>query len=312
MGPLELVCLCDEYDLKGMFGAAFEEHPWIRLVTPEDVSTPGDIRHALVFSPGPEAFRPYPALRLVSCAGAGVDALLRHPGLAPEIAISRIKLAEQAEMIAAFAMWHIIGWQRRLASYPAQQKRKEWNPINRTAPSSFPVGILGYGHMGATLARRLHDLNYPVTAYASNARDDAGVTVLSGPGGLSRIANNCLAIVNLLPLTPGTEGILSAAFFAMMRKDAIIINLGRGGHLVEADLVSALEHGHIAAAALDTFATEPLPREHPFWDHDRVFITPHVAGDADPSAVAQFVADGIVRFENGKRPEGMVDRNRGY
>ncbi|MCK0102746.1 NAD(P)-dependent oxidoreductase [Pseudohalocynthiibacter sp. F2068] len=313
MEALELVCLCDDYDLKDIFGSAFEEHhPWIHLVNPDEVSVPSAIRHAFAFNPGPNAFLPYPNLRLISSAGAGIDALVRHLGVAPDVAISRVKLEEQAEMIAAFAMWHIIGWQRKLLDYPAQQKRKEWKPINRTTPSNFPVGILGYGHMGATLGRRLYDLNYPVTAYASKARNDDGINIVSGTEGLLQIANNSRAVVNLLPLTDATTGILSSEFFSVMRDDAMVINLGRGGHLVEADLVSALEKGHPASAALDTFATEPLPEEHPFWSCDKILITPHVAGDAEQTSVAQFVARGIAQFENGKQPDGIVDRNRGY
>ncbi len=313
MDTIELVCLCDDYDLKGIFSAAFEKsYPWINLVNPAEVTDPSTIQHAFAFSPGPDAFSPYPNLRLVSCAGAGVDALLQHPGLAPDVVVSRVKLEEQAEMIAGFAIWHIIGWQRQLLEYPAQQRRKEWSPINRTAPSIFPVGILGFGHMGGTLARRLLDLNFPVTAYGSNSRHDSGIEVVGGKSGLEQIASTSRAIVNLLPLTEATTGILSAAFFAAMRDDAIVINLGRGGHLVEPDLVAALEKGRPAAAALDTFASEPLPKDHPFWAHDKIMITPHVAGDAEQTEIAEFVVNGITQFERGERPDGFVDRNRGY
>ncbi len=313
METIELVCLCDDYDLKGIFGSAFEKaHPWIILINPADVSDPLAIHHAFAFSPGPDAFKPYPNLRLVSCAGAGVDAFVHHPGLAPDVVISRVKLEEQAEMIAGFAIWHIIGWQRKLLEYPAQQKLKEWSPINRTAPSTFPVGILGFGHMGGTLARRLHDLGFPTTAYGSTPRHDGGIDIVSGKEGLERIATTSRAIVNLLPLSNATTGILSAAFYSKMRDDAIIINLGRGGHLSEPDLITALEKGRPAAAALDTFASEPLPKDHPFWAHDKIMVTPHVAGDAEQTGVAKFVANGIKQFERGERPAGFVDRDRGY
>ncbi|MEL7259095.1 MAG: NAD(P)-dependent oxidoreductase [Pseudomonadota bacterium] len=313
MNMIDLVCLCDEYDLKGMFGSAFEkDFPWINLVNPAEISDPSAIRHAFAFSPGPEAFSPFPNLRLVSSAGAGVDALLNHPDLAPDVVISRVKLEEQAEMIAGFAIWHIIGWQRRLLDYPALQRRKEWSPINRTSPSTFPVGILGIGHIGGTLARRLNDLNFPVLGYGSTSRNFDGIEVVSGKSGLEQLASTSRAIVNLLPLTEATTGILSADLFAKMREDAILINLGRGAHLVEPDLVAALDIGRPAATALDTFASEPLPKDHPFWSHEKIMITPHVAGDANEAQVAVFVANGIVAFEKGERPEGFVVRSRGY
>jgi glyoxylate/hydroxypyruvate reductase A len=313
MNMIDLVCLCDEYDLKDIFASAFEkDYPWINLANPTEVSDPSAIRHAFAFSPGPEAFSPFPNIRLVSSAGAGVDALLHHPGLAPDIVVSRVKLEEQAEMIAGFAIWHIIGWQRKLLEYPALQRRKEWSPINRTTPSTFPVGILGFGHIGGTLARRLYDLNFPVLAYGSASRHVGGIEVVSGNAGLEQLANTSLAIVNLLPLTEATTGMLSAKFFAKMRDDAILINLGRGAHLVEPDLVAAIDIGRPAAAALDTLASEPLPKDHPFWGHDKIMITPHVAGDASETQVAAFVANGIIQFEKGKRPDGFVDRGRGY
>lgn len=313
MDTIELVCLCDNYDLKDIFSSGFEDdYPWISLVNPDEVSDPLAIRHAFAFNPGSDAFRPYPNLCLISCAGAGVDALLKHSGVAQGVGIARVKLEEQAEMIAAFAMWHIIGWQRKLLDYPLQQRRKNWSVINRTPPSRFPVGILGYGHLGGTLARRLHDLNYPVTAYGSKSRHDDGIKVVSGTEGLAQIAKSNRAVVNLLPLTDATAGVLSSGFFAAMRDDAIIINLGRGGHLIDSDLIAALDNGRPAIAALDTFLVEPLPEDHPFWDHDRITITPHVAGNAEQSDVCKFVADGIAQFERGEQPDGIVDRDRGY
>jgi glyoxylate/hydroxypyruvate reductase A len=313
MNAMEIVCLCDTHDLKRFFAAAFEAtHPWLRLVNPDEVSDPLAINHAFAFSPGKDAFVPYPNLRMISSAGAGIDVLLGHPGVAQDVVISRVKLEEQAEMIAAFAMWHIIDWQRKISDYPALQKRKEWAPINRTAPTEFPVGVLGYGLIGGTLARRLHDLKYPVLAYGSKPRHDDGIEIASGADGLKRIANSCRAIVNLLPLTDETTGILSSELFAEMRDDALIINLGRGSHLVEPDLIAALEKGRPAGAALDVFAVEPLPQSHPFWEHDKIRITPHIAGYAEPSSVVRFVAEGIAAFERGAQPEGIVDRSRGY
>ena len=123
---------------------------------------------------------------------------------------------------------------------------------------------------------------------------------------------NPARLVNLLPLTPETEGLLSAEVFAEMRDDAILIQLGRGGHMVEEDLLSALDLGRPAMAALDVFANEPLPEDHPFWHHERVMITPHVASDAAPEVLARWVGDGIRQFEQDGTTKGLVDRRRGY
>ena len=313
MQKTDVVCLCELYDLKEMYQEAFAEaHPWVNLVRPEEVIDAAGVRHALAFSPGRRAFDPYPNLALVSSMGAGVDGLLDHPGLRAQAAVSRIVDPEQAQMMAGFALWFIIGWHRQMWRYASYQAESRWQPINRTPPSAFPVGILGFGNMGRTLAATLSGLGFPVTAYASRPGDKDGVRVLSGPDGLAEIAGCSRALVNLLPLTAETEGILSAEVFAEMREDAVLVQLGRGGHLVEEDLLAALDQGRPALAALDVFASEPLAPDHPFWRHEKVMMTPHVASDADPWVVARWIAEGIISFERGERPRGLVDRRRGY
>lgn len=313
MNKTDVVCLCELYDLQDWFKPHFDrDNPWINLVLPNEVEDPNCIEHAMAFSPGPHAFDLYPNMKLVSCAGAGVDALLGNPGLRPETPVSRVIIPEQAQMIAAFAQWFIVGWQRQLWAYPSLQKAGEWKPLNRTPPSAFPVGILGYGSIGSTLGRILAQLGYPVHAYGSTPRTQDGVKVVTGQARLYELAENVRAIVNVMPLTPETEGLLSAPLFSRMREDSILIQLGRGAHLVDSDLVEALDRGRPGLAALDVFTSEPLAADHPFWAHDKVMITPHVAGDADFTAIARFVAEGIRDFESGQDPAGLVDRNRGY
>lgn len=313
MGIIKVVCLCARYNLKEFFGEHFEiDNSQIKLLLPDEVGDPESIQHALAFSPGPNAFEPYPNLRLVSCAGAGVDALLDNPSLRADVHVSRVIVAEQAQMVAGFAIWYIHGWQRRMWQYTSLQTAKNWQPINHTPPSAFPVGILGCGKMGGALARTLQTLGYPVTGYGSIARVEGNLNVLSGSQGLMELAKQSCAIVNLLPLTESTQGLLAAEFFDNMRDDAILIHLGRGAHLVEDDLISALDRGRPAMAALDVFIDEPLPTGHPFWKHEKIMLTPHVAGYADYSAIAQYIADGIYQFEQGYSPAGAVERSRGY
>ena len=219
---------------------------------------------------------------------------------------------EQARMMAEFAIWYITGWHRRMWSYAPQQSAGIWQVINLATPSDFPVGLLGYGNMGKTLAAALGVLGFPVTAYAGSPREGGEVRVVSGPDGLSQIARTSSAVVNLLPLTDQTRGILCTGFFERMRDDAILIQLGRGGHLIEEDLLAALDNNRPAMAALDVTATEPLPADHPFWSHGKVMLTPHVASESDPATAARVIAEGILNFERGEAPVGLVDRQKGY
>jgi len=309
---VDLLCLCDQYDLREMFGSGFAAYPWIRLLKPEEVADPAAIRHVMAFRPGRDAFAPYRNLGIVHGAGAGVDGLLAHPGLPPGISVTRVVNPEQARMMAGFAVWYIVGWHRQMWGYAAQQRAGEWRVINLATPADFPVGILGYGSMGRTLAAALGSLGFPVTALAGTPRQDGGVRVLSGPEGLAEIAGTSRAVVNMLPLTASTRGILSAGLFARMRDDAILIQLGRGGHLVEADLVAALDAGRPAMAAVDVTSVEPAPPDHLFWRHPRIMLTPHVASESDPGDIARWIAEGIRRFERGEAPPGLVDRAKGY
>lgn len=313
MQQIDLVCLCQNYDLKDMYQEAFAKaHPWINLLRPAEVKDPTVIRHAFAFVPGRQDFDAYPNLALVSSMGAGVDGLLQHPGLRDDIAVSRLIDPEQALMMSGFALYYIIGWHREMWRYGDFQSKGIWQPINRSAPSDLPVGILGFGNMAQSLATNLRHLGYPVTAYASQSGNRDGVEILAGPDGLRRLVSSSRALVNLLPLTATTEGILSAEIFAEMPEEAILLQLGRGGHLVEEDLLEGLEQGRPAMAALDVFSTEPLPKDHPFWDHEKVMLTPHVASDAAPEVMADWVAEGIRTFESGDKPKGLVDRCRGY
>lgn len=313
MPDLKVVCLCDQYDIKAQLGPAFAaQGAGISLLRPSEVTAPEAIRHAIAIRPGPSAFDPYPNLALVCCGGAGVDALLAHPGLRPGVAITRMTDPGQARMMAGFALYYVVGWHRRMWGYPGQQAAEKWEALDWTPPGEFPVGVLGHGKMGQAVARSLVGLGYPVMAWARHAAPVCEVEVVTGPAGLARLAGRCRAVVNTLPLTPETRGILSAAFFRQMAEDAILIQIGRGGHLVEEDLIAGLAAGRPALAALDVTAVEPLPRGHPFWQHPKIMLTPHVASEAAPADAARAIAAAIRKFEAGEVPEGLVDRRRGY
>ncbi len=310
---VDLVCLSQQFDLKAMFTRAFaRQAPWVRLLAPDEVRDPAGVGFAFAHDPAPDAFERFPNLRLICSWGAGVDGLLGHPGLPPGLPIKRMTDPGQAEMMAAFAVFYVTGWQRRMFDYPAQQARREWRDLNWVTPAGFAVGVLGFGNMGRAVAAGIAGLGFPVTAWAGRAREEAGIRVLAGADGLARVLAESAAVINVLPLTPATAGILDAAAFAQMRDDAILIQIGRGAHVVEPDLIAALDAGRPALAALDVTSVEPLPAGSPLWSHPRVMLTPHVASEAHPEAVARSVAEGVRAVLEGRVPAGLVDRGRGY
>ncbi len=313
MDKTDVVCLSEGFDLKTLHEASFAAHaPHLRLLNPEDVRDPAAIRFALAHDPAPDAFDRFPGLALSCTWGAGVDGLMLHPGLPRRLAIKRMTDPGQARMMAAFAAYYVTGWHRRMFDYPALQAQRMWEPVNWTLPADFPVGILGYGKMGSAIARALAAMGYPVTAWASRGRPAPDARVVAGEEGLDRVLRESAALVNVLPLTPETDSLLNAGAFARMRDDVILIQIGRGEHIVEADLLAALDAGRPALAALDVARTEPLPPDSPLWTHPRILLTPHVASTASDASVARSVAEGIAAVLAGEVPDGIVDRTRGY
>lgn len=312
MPPTDIVCLCQRYDLKGQFGPGFAGFPEVRLLNPDEVSDPASVRYALAFLPEDDAFARFPNLAMVCSVGAGVDGLLVHPGLPAEMPVVRMVNPEQAKMMAGCAVYHVVGWHRRLVDYPAQQRAKVWQELDLTVPSTFPVGVLGFGNMGRAVCAALGVLGYPVRAWAGRARTEDGIAVESGRESLGHLLGWARAVVNVLPLTEATTGILNAETFAEMRADALLVQIGRGAHVVEPDLLAALDAGRPGGAVLDVMMQEPLPQDSPLWTHPKIQITPHMASENSPEAVAGAIAGNIARHQQGEAPVGLVDRARGY
>ncbi|GAB5469180.1 MAG: glyoxylate/hydroxypyruvate reductase A [Rhodospirillales bacterium] len=315
--PLEVVVLCERNDLIALFGPhVAAEAPWIALRRPEEVNDPKAMRFALGWLPSPERLRQFPNLELICTIGAGADGLLRIPGLSETVKISRLVDDEQALMMAGFAAWQVVWHHRGMARYLRQQREVVWDEFNKQPPSRMRIGILGYGRMGKAVAKTLGSMGYPLSALVRKAGathdEDLGVTLHAGAGGLRRIAAECDMLINVLPLTAETEGLLCADFFAIAKRGAYIVNLGRGPQLVEADLIAALDSGQLGGAALDVFDREPLPPESPLWRHPKVLVTPHVASEAADNRVLRFAASEFERYLKGQPLRGLIDRSQGY
>ncbi|MGA7985497.1 MAG: NAD(P)-dependent oxidoreductase, partial [Burkholderiales bacterium] len=174
------------------------------------------------------------------------------------------------------------------------------------------VGLLGLGELGRSVAQRLLALDFRLCGWSRRQKEIERIECFAGPDGLDAMLAKCGALVCLLPLTPETRGILDARSLALLPRGACVINVARGAHLVEADLIAALDAGHLAHAYLDVFETEPLPASHPFWSHPGVSLTPHVAALTDPRTALPLVIRNLERAQRGEPPEAQVDRAAGY
>jgi glyoxylate/hydroxypyruvate reductase A len=174
------------------------------------------------------------------------------------------------------------------------------------------VGILGLGEIGTLCAERLRDLGFVMSGWSRTKKTVSGVKSYAGQGEFAAFLGSMDILVCLLPLTPDTKGILNAKTFALMPKGAYIINAARGGHQVEKDIVAAIDSGQLSGATLDVFETEPLPETSPLWKHPKITMTPHIAAISEPSASVRQVIAGIATFEEGERPDNVVDLSKGY
>lgn len=282
--------------------------------------TPGDrapADYALVRQPPVAMLQGRTDLKGVFALGAGVDDILNqlreHPQmLAAGVPLFRLEDTGMGRQMQEYAVWHVLGWFRRFNDYQQQKSQALWQPLRNPGRDAFTIGILGAGVLGRSVAESLRYWGFPVRCWSRTPKTLPGVTSFHGEAQLSEFLSGTRVLINLLPNTPQTVGILNRGLLSQLQPEAYLINLARGAHLVEEDLLAALAAGEIKAAALDVFAQEPLAQDHPFWTHPAIAITPHNAAVTLPEEAMDYIADSIRQREAGDMPAGQVDLARGY
>ena len=295
-------------------------YPAERLVrTPEapgSGQTPNDLRAeidiAIVANPSPGALAGLPNLRFVQSLWAGVDRLLADATLPPDVPLARMVDPAMNAAMAETALWATLGLHRRFFHYARQQAQALWRPLRQLRADDITVAVLGLGQMGACTARRLAQQGYRVIGFSTGRTTLPDIPCAHGLAALPAVLAQADVVINLLPLTPETRGLFDAQRLSCFKPKASLVNLARGAHLVEADLLAAFDTEKIQHAVLDVFASEPLPPEHPFWCHPRVTVLPHVAAQTDPRSASLVVAQQILALREGRPLMHLVDRVRGY
>jgi phosphoglycerate dehydrogenase-like enzyme len=251
----------------------------------------------------------YPKLRLLCSTGAGVEKLLL-PDLPPGLTLTRVVDPQQAQTMAQYVVACTLRHTRALPLYEAQQARAEWR--RHPVPPPPRVGILGQGAVAQAVARAFVALGHPVAVWGRTRKAFEGLQSFAGDAELPQLLAQSEVLVCTLPLTAATEGLLDRQHLGLLPRGALFVNVGRGGHVVEADLRALLDEGHLGGAALDVFEREPPPAESWVWHHPKVLATPHIAGEARDSVVAEQVLDALGRARAGQPQPFAIDRQQAY
>ncbi|GGC36296.1 glyoxylate/hydroxypyruvate reductase A [Siccirubricoccus deserti] len=278
-----------------------------------DAGDPAAIEAAVVWTAHDMMeLRRYPNLRLIVSMGAGVDHLMRPPGPPPGVPVARLVDTRLTQGMTEWVLLNVLRFHRQDPAYRAQQAEHLWHELPAPDTAARRIGILGLGELGCDAATRLHQLGFPVMGWSRRPKSVLGVESFHGEAGLAAMLPRSDILVCLLPLTPETRGLLSAERFALLPRGAYLLNAARGGHLVQEDLLAALDSGQLAGAALDVTDPEPLPPEHPFWGDSRIILTPHAASITIPASAAPQVVENIRRMRSGQPHLNLVDFAAGY
>ena len=283
---------------------------------PDDAVDPSAVHYAAVWKPAEAALSAFPNLRVIFNLGAGVDALMADPTL-PRVPVVRVAIDDLTGRMTEYVVLHVLMHHRQQLYLSGCQRLQQWAPKFQWAAGAIGVGIMGLGVLGLDAALALKRLGFRVSGWSASAKQVAGIDCFSGEDGFEPFLRRTNILVCLLPLTAGTRHILNRKTFSLLDRASplgapVLINAGRGGLQVEADILDGLDDGTLGAATLDVFETEPLPQTSALWHHPKVVITPHNAADTDPVEISKFIARQIERFEDGEALENMVDPARGY
>ena len=300
-------------------GTDFKPEPWLaalRVALPQASietwvpgASPGD--YAVVWAPPQQFLDEQPQLKALFNLGAGVDALTQLR-FSPATKLVRLDDAGMSVQMAEYVLHALIRHFREFDGYATDVAQGKWSFRKPRLREDFPVGIMGLGVLGQRVARAVQAFEFPVRGWSRSAKDIPGMRTYAGLEQLDDFLAETRVLVCLLPLTEETRGIMNRQTLSLLRPGAYVINVARGAHLVEEDLMPLLDNGQLAGAALDVFREEPLPAGHPFWRHPKIAITPHTAARTlRDESVAQ-IAGKIARLESGASIAGIVDPAKGY
>jgi glyoxylate/hydroxypyruvate reductase len=299
--------------------ASLPPEPWVQAVQQAFPAaevyawTPGapQADHAIVWAPPQQFIDEQSGLQALFNIGAGVDALLQLK-LPPSLKVVRLDDAGMSVQMAEFVCHAVIRHFREFDGYDADTQAGKWSYRKPRSRADFAVGVMGLGVLGERVAKALQVFDFSVNGYSRSPKNLPGIRCFNGAQGLPDFLAATRVLVNLMPLTPETENILNHATLSQLQQGGYVINVARGKHLVDEDLLALIDNGHLSGATLDVFRTEPLPADHVFWQHPKITVTPHTsARTLREESIAQIVGK-MQALQRGEPINGVVDHQRGY
>ena len=270
------------------------------------------IEAIITWKPPLGIMKKFPNLKGIISFGAGVEEIVRDPNIPQNIPIVRIVEPYVTSRMSQYILLAVLRFHRQAFEYQRLQKLRQWKPLPLPETNSYNIGILGFGVLGSDVTQKLNSLGFPIRVWSRTPKNIDGIECFYGQDQLKLCVSKSQILVCLLPLTTKTEGILNHEIFSAMPQGGYLINVARGQHLVEKDLLEALDSGQLSGACLDVFSREPLPENHPFWSHPQITITPHVATQTDSEYWTKPIVDAIRCLRAGLPLKNVVNCQQGY
>jgi glyoxylate/hydroxypyruvate reductase A len=275
-----------------------------------NISAPEKVTFVVAWQPPSDIWQNFPNLKAISSLGAGCDSLLGDPRLPTNIAVTRIVDSGLAEQMAEYVLTIILSLKCRLYDYFKQQQRQQWQPLRKIKGKK--IAILGIGEIGHKVAKILIACGYEVSGWSRSKKEHDLYATFYGKQQLAQAVKDVDFVVSTLPLTSETKHLLNYDFFKLLTNKTWFINVGRGKVLNESELLLALANNDLQGAVLDVFSTEPLVKNHPFWQHKNIIITPHISAITDQTTVIEQLAENYQLLTDNKPLKNVVDRQKGY
>ena len=308
---MSIAIICENRDLSTWVEALNSIDPSIDIQLWPNETDKSQVEFALCWNQPEGSLNEYPNLKCICSMGAGIDHFLRDSSFPINLPVLRIIDPTMSSSMNDYLTTMVMHYYRDIDKYQNHQQQSVWKAFETKAKSSVNIGIMGLGELGGSAAVHFSNMGFNVLGWSRTKKTIKNVTTYS-ENELNEFLQQSSILICLLPLTENTKGILNKQLFEQLPKQSCLINVARGEHLNEDDLINAINDEHIRGACLDVFIEEPLPKEHTFWEEKNIIITPHCSSATDTFAVAPQIIENYHRMKQGKTLNNQVDMELGY